>query len=138
GKEAAAGGLSFVYCLLVRSAISAAAALVGATGLVGSLPAYAQGKLDARYVVTLAGVPIGDGTLAIDIAEDQFTAAATAGTSGPMRVFAGGQGTSAARGTKSGGQPVAGGFASTIIAGQKSDEVRLLLSAGTVKDYVAD
>ena len=67
-------------------------------------------------------------------AEDQFTAAATAGTSGPMRVFAGGQGTSAARGTMSAGQQVAGGCASSIIAGQKSDEVRLLLSAGTVKD----
>ena len=46
------------------------------------MPAQAQGRLDARYVVTLAGLPIGKGAWVIDIAEDQFTAAASGSTSG--------------------------------------------------------
>src|SRR5262245_8860296 len=35
----------------------------------------AQGKLDARYVATLAGVPIGKGAWVIEIGDEQFTAA---------------------------------------------------------------
>ena len=58
----------------------------------------AQGRLDARYEVTLAGVPIGKGAWVIDIGDDQFTAAASGATAGLMRVFASGQGSSASRG----------------------------------------
>ena len=65
---------------------------------------FAQGKLDARYSVTLAGLPIGQGTWIIDIGEDSFTAAASGATSGLMRVFASGQGQSASRGGVAGGQ----------------------------------
>src|SRR5262249_59366394 len=32
----------------------------------------AQGKLDARYVVTLSGLPIGQGAWVIDIGDDHF------------------------------------------------------------------
>src|SRR5258708_16722376 len=57
--------------------------------------ANAQGKLDARYVATLAGVPIGKGAWVIDIGDDQFTAAASGMTTGLLRVFATGQGNAA-------------------------------------------
>ena len=53
---------------------------------------FAQGKLDARYVVTLSGLPIGRGTWVIDIGEDYFTAAASGATAGLLRVFASGEG----------------------------------------------
>ena len=42
----------------------------------------AQGKLDARYTASLAGVPIGKGAWIIDIGEDQYTAAASGMTAG--------------------------------------------------------
>src|SRR5207249_4380923 len=45
---------------------------------------FAQGKLDARYVVTLSGLPIGRGTWVIDIGEDYFTAAASGDTLVPQ------------------------------------------------------
>ena len=54
--------------------------------------AFAQGKLDARYEVTLAGIPVGKGAWIVDIAEDQFSAAASGGTSGLLKAFAGGSG----------------------------------------------
>jgi hypothetical protein len=100
--------------------------------------ARAQGKLDAAYVVTLAGVPIGKGSWSIDVQDDQFTATASGATSGLLRVFAGGQGNSAAHGSISNGQPVASSYASSIIADNRSDQVRILFSGGNVKESLAD
>jgi len=104
----------------------------------GSGSAHAQGKLDAAYVVTLGGVPIGKGSWSIDVQEDQFTATASGATSGLLRVFASGQGNSAARGSVSGGQPVATTYASSIVADNKSDQVRIFFGGGAVKEYLAD
>ena len=59
----------------------------------------AQGKLDARYTVTLSGLPIGQGAWIIDIGDDYFTASASGATAGLLRVFASGQGQSVARGS---------------------------------------
>jgi Protein of unknown function (DUF3108) len=98
----------------------------------------AQGKLDAAYVVTLAGVPIGKGSWSIDVQDDQFTATASGATSGLLRVIASGQGNSAAHGSVSGGQPIASTYASTIVADSRSDQVRIFFSGGTVKEYLAD
>ena len=36
--------------------------------------AQAQGKLDARYEATLAGIPVGKGAWTIEILDDQFAA----------------------------------------------------------------
>ena len=40
--------------------------------------AFAQGKLEAQYEATLAGIPVGKGGWTIDISDDQFAAAAPA------------------------------------------------------------
>jgi Protein of unknown function (DUF3108) len=104
----------------------------------GRQGARAQGKLDAAYVVTLASVPVGKGTWTIDVSDDQFTATAIGATSGLLRVFASGQGNSVAHGSVSGGQPVASSYVSSIIADNKSDQVRILFSGGAVKEYLVD
>jgi len=124
---------------LVRPATPLGLALLGAMiADAGAGLAYAQGKLEARYNATLGGVPLGRGAWVIDVREDQFTAAVSGATAGVLRVFASGQGTSAARGTVSGGQPVASTYASSITTDKKYDEVRMVLNAGTVKEYVAE
>jgi len=100
---------------------------------------FAQGKLDARYTVTLGGLQVGRGAWVIDITDDHFTAAASGATSGLMRVFASGQGQSAARGTvSSGGQLMPSTYASSIVTDQKFDEVRMVISSGNVREFVAD
>jgi hypothetical protein len=104
----------------------------------GSRDARAQGKLDASYAVTLGGVPVGKGSWTIDVQDDQFTATASGATSGLLRVFASGQGNSAAHGIVTGGQPIASSYASSIVADNRSDQVRILFSGGAVKDYLAD
>src|SRR5262249_7804319 len=114
-----------------------------ASGVVGlsclGAGAAAQGKLDGRYVVTLAGVPIGKGVWIIDIADDQYTAAASGVTTGLLRVFASGQGSTAARGyVAHGGALVPSSYASTVTADKKTEELRITLASGNVKDFSVD
>ena len=101
-------------------------------------PGFAQGKLDARYTVALGGLPVGRGAWVIDIGDDHFTASANGATAGVMRVFASGHGQSFARGSISGGQFLPASYASSITTDQKYDEVRMVISSGTVKEFVAD
>src|SRR5260370_11453804 len=61
-------------------------------------PASAQGRLDAHYEATLAGIPIGRGVWTIDISDDQFSASVSGGTTGLLKAIAGGAGTGSAQG----------------------------------------
>lgn len=107
--------------------------------IVGPLaPSWAQGKLKARYTATLAGIPIGSGTWAIDITETQYTAAASGATSGLLRAFTGGQGNSTARGTLNGGRLLSSIYAATISTRKKTDAVRITINNGNVKDFKID
>ncbi len=126
------------YCLTRRAIFLGVIALVVTIADAPQSLAFGQGKLDARYVVTLSGLPIGRGAWVIDIGDDYFSAAATGATAGLMQVFASGQGQSVARGTISGGQLVPSTYASRIVTGDKSDEVRMVISAGTVKELAAN
>jgi hypothetical protein len=111
-----------------------AALVAAALSLPALSPAVAQGKLDAQYSVTLAGIPIGKGDWVIDIADTQYTATATGRTTGLLRVFASGEGTSAAHGTLQGGKLVSSIFSSIITSGKKKDETRITTANGNVKD----
>jgi hypothetical protein len=122
--------------LLTR--LAGAVVLTVMLAVAGSGRVQAQGKLEAGYVATLGGVQVGKGSWNIDVQDDQFTATASGATSGLLRVFASGQGNSAAHGTISGGQPVASTYVSTIVADNRADQVRILFSGGAVKDYLAD
>ena len=111
-----------------------------AAGLLAVVPAglRAQGKLEARYTATLAGIPIGKGDWAIDITDTHYKAAANGTTTGLIRAFTGGEGRSAADGTLRAGQPVASTFASTIAASHKTDEVHLTVANGVVTEARVD
>ena len=60
--------------------------------------AVAQGRLDAQYEATLAGIPVGKGAWAIEIGDDTFSAAAQGGTAGLLKAFSGGTGSGASQG----------------------------------------
>ena len=109
------------------------AALIAAAG-----PTLAQGRLEAQYTVTLAGIPIGKGSWVIDITDTRYSAAATGVTTGMIWAFTGGQGTSAASGTWQAGKPVSSSYAASITTRKKTDMTQLLVSNGTVKDSKLD
>jgi hypothetical protein len=121
------------HAILFGAAMLAIVATDGEHG-----PAYCQGKLDARYVVSLAGLPIGRGSWVVDIGDDRFSTAASGATAGVLRVFASGQGQSAARGTVSAGQLVPTSYASSIYTDKKYDEVRMVISGGVAKEVSAE
>ena len=105
-------------------------------GIVGTIPAgcNAQGKLDARYTASLAGLPIGRGAWVIDVGDDQYTAAASGMTTGILSVFASGKGASAARGRVRGDGLSPNTYASSITSDNKTEEMRVTLTNGNVKD----
>src|SRR5262249_60185902 len=112
-------------CRLRRAVLVSGVALGMAMGDAPQRRASAQGKLDARYVVPLSGLPIGRGSWVIEIGDDSFTASASGATAGLLRVFASGEGQSAARGAISGGQLVPSPYASHIVTDQNADDVRM-------------
>jgi hypothetical protein len=121
----------------VRSAIAVAAAALSLAALTLATvdTALAQARLDARYTVTLAGIPIGKGAWVIEIAESQFTAAASGATAGLLSVFASGNGIGASRGSVSGGKFVPASFGATITSDKKTEDIRMTLGSGDVKEY---
>lgn len=106
--------------------------------LILTAPVWAQGKLEAHYSVTLAGIPIGKGSWVIDIADTHFTAEGSGTTTGLMRAFTGGQGTAAARGALQAGRVMSSSYAATISTSKKTDEIRLTINSGNVKDSKID
>ena len=111
--------------------------LLAALGLLLAAPqtAFAQGKLEAHYEATLAGIPVGKGSWAIEIADDQFSAAASGGTSGLLKAFAGGSGTGAAQGRVVNGALVSTNYSATTTTSKKSEAIRMVLVNGTIKEY---
>lgn len=114
--------------------VATVAAVVGFVAQATGSGAQAQGRLDARYTASLAGIPIGRGAWVIDIGDDKYLAAASGATAGIMRLFSGGEGTGASRGRVVNGQLVPATYAASISSSQRKNEVRIALKAGAVKD----
>ena len=90
------------------------------------------------YTASIAGIPVGKGTWQIEINDTRFSAAASGTTTGLLHVFTDGHGSSSTHGTMQGGKPISAIFASTIAAGKKTDEVRIIIANGSVKDFSVD
>jgi hypothetical protein len=119
-------------------AVVRSAGVLAATMNVLGGSASAQGKLDALYVASLAGVPIGKGGWVIEVGDDQFSAAATGMTTGLLRVFATGDGKGTSRGTIRGDNLTPTLFVSTINNDKRVEELKIVMSAGNVKDMVVE
>jgi hypothetical protein len=103
--------------------------------LLGSPAAFAQGRLDAHYEASLAGIPVGRGAWTIDIQDDQFSASASGGTSGLLNAFAGGTGTGASQGRVVGGTLVATNYSATTVTSKKSEAIHMVLVNGNVREF---
>ena len=99
---------------------------------------FAQGRLDAQYEATLAGIPVGRGAWTIEIADDQFSAAASGGTLGLLKAFAGGSGTGAAQGRVVNGALVATNYTASTTTSKKTEEIHITLANGNVKEFGID
>ncbi len=100
--------------------------------------AAAQGRLEAKYEATLAGIAVGKGSWTIEIGDDAFSAAAQGGTAGLMKAFSGGTGSGASQGRVVNGALVANAYTATTTTQKKSETIRMVLANGTVKDFSID
>lgn len=103
-----------------------------------SQAANAQGRLEAEYVASISGLPIGHGNWVVEISDNAYTSAASGATAGLLKFITGAHGTGAAQGIISNGQPVPTSYAATIIDSRHVDQVRIALAGGNVTDYTAE
>jgi hypothetical protein len=100
--------------------------------------AFAQGRLDAQYVATLAGIPVGKGAWTIDISDDQYSASAFGGTVGLIKAFAAGSGAATAQGRVISGALVSTNYNASTSTSKYTQAVRMMLSNGTIKEYAIE
>jgi hypothetical protein len=90
--------------------------------------------VEAQYEATLAGVMVGKGAWRIDIADDQYAAAAQGGSAGLLKAFAGGSGTGAVQGRVVNGQFQPNAYTATTTTSKKSETIRMTLAGGGIKE----
>ena len=110
----------------------------GALLVLAPQAASAQGRMDAHYEATLAGIPVGKGAWTIEIGDDTFSASAQGGTAGLLKAFSGGTGAGASQGRVVNGALVANAYTATTTTQKKSETIRLVLANGNVKDFSID
>jgi hypothetical protein len=120
-----------------RSVAALATVLAAALGALAGT-AFADGKLEAHYRVTLAGLPIGGGAWVIDIADDRYTMAASGQVTGVLKAFSTGEGTAAVRGTIQGTRMGPSGYALHIRSRNKVDDVRMTVAGGALKELAVE
>ncbi len=119
----------------------AAIGLMVAAAMPGRAWAQPQshGKLEAHYTASLAGIPIGKGSWVVDINDTHYRAAASGITTGLIRLFIGGEGTSASHGTFGHkGRFASSIYAATIVTRNKTTESRLAIRDGDVTTFKID
>ncbi|GLH81307.1 hypothetical protein SSBR45G_62160 [Bradyrhizobium sp. SSBR45G] len=100
--------------------------------------AQAQARLDAQYEASLAGIPVGRGTWAIEIGDDQYGASAQGGTAGLLKSFSQGSGTGSVQGRVVNGVLVGQSYQASTTTGKKSEQIRINLLNGNVKDFAIE
>jgi hypothetical protein len=100
--------------------------------------AQAQGKLEARYGVTLAGLGIGTADLTLDVARDRYAVSASGRAAGMLSALVNGEGTIAAEGAMRDGKPSPGRFTSRIVREDDKADTTMTIDNGAVAKLVAE
>jgi hypothetical protein len=97
--------------------------------------AHAQGRVDAQYEVTLAGIPIGKGAWVVDISDDQYSARASGKTTGIIQALSTGDGQGGAQGRVVKGQLVPVSYSISMTTNKRNELLKIALANGNVKDF---
>lgn len=97
-------------------------------------PAMAGSKLEAKYVISAAGIPIGKSEITVQIDNDKYTVSATGRASGFFTILVSGEGSVRVQGTVSetGLQPK--NFTANIKKDNENSEVKMVIDGGSVVD----
>lgn len=93
----------------------------------------AQGKVEAKYEATLAGLVIGKGVWNIAVGEDDYTAVTNGSTAGLVKALGGkGNGSGTVQGRIVAGHLVPRSYLSSVNYGSKNETIRIALLNGNV------
>jgi hypothetical protein len=104
--------------------------------VLSSLPAFAEGKVDARYSITIGGFPIGKADLVADFKKNTYEAAGNARLTGLINVFTSGQGSVGSRGVFKDVRLEPLAYTAQSTSDKKQESIRYAMSGGAVKDLV--
>jgi hypothetical protein len=130
----------FVHSIVVSSRSLSSLLAAGGFLLAGASAdgARAQGRVDAHYEVTLAGIPIGKGTWVIDIADDQYSALANGKTTGLISWMSTGEGNGGSQGRVVKGQLVPAFYSVAMTTNKKTELLKIALAGGNVKEFTIE
>jgi hypothetical protein len=115
--------------------IAAAALALMVTAAPGA--ARAQAKLDASYTITVAHIPVGTVTSAVEMGGGEYTMSMSGRASGVVRALASGEGTFTTHGIMKDGRPVPEDYNSKSTSDDDTLDVKMVLDGGTVKELTA-
>jgi hypothetical protein len=107
-------------------------------GALAANPAHAQGRVDAQYEVTLAGIPIGKGSWVVDIGDDQYSALASGKTTGLISMMSTGDGSGGSQGRVVKGLLVPAFYSVSMNTNKKNELLKISLAGGNVKEFTIE
>ncbi len=97
-------------------------------------PAWADGRLSAKYSLSVAGVEVGRASIAVDVSDTAYQVAGTGKITGIMRALSSGKGSAAAKGAITVNKLAPQIYALSAEADGKAESVRLAMVGGTAKE----
>lgn len=105
--------------------------LAGGLWCLGTLGANA-GSVDAEYAISLAGLPIGSGSITGQVDGARYSLNVKAQLSGFATVVTSGRGAAQASGALASGKPLSGGYALTASNSQMTRTIQVAMATGNV------
>jgi hypothetical protein len=97
-------------------------------------PAHAQAQFDARYTLTMSGIPLGKLTWRTQLGPSDYATSANGGISGFLSLLVKGEGSVTVKGTMKDGRPQPASFVSAAIREDEKINVRFAFEGSRVRD----
>ncbi len=105
---------------------------VGLCAIAG--PALADGRLEAKYALSLAGIEVGRADVTVDATDSGYDIIGSGRVTGVMRAISSGKGSAAARGSIAAGKSIPRLFAVSAKADGKDEAIKFAITDNVVKD----
>lgn len=110
-------------------------AAVFGMGLAASAgPAWADGRLEAKYTLSLAGIEVGRAEATVDATDAGYDILGTGRVTGVLRAISSGKGSAAARGSMAAGKSIPRLFAVSAKADGKDETIKFAITEAGVTD----
>jgi hypothetical protein len=104
-----------------------------AVALATASPAHAEGKLEARYAITAAGINVGQVDWTVDIGSRSYKSSASGRASGILSALLNGEGAISASGAIRDGQLAPEIYRASVTRDNDKSETRMVFDGGDVK-----